>query len=64
MLLRSVWCDYQNFVDLPVRKFIVRRLIFPLLGELVEFGGHLRHLLVKLKVQLLALILLGILLAC
>ena len=61
MLLRSVWCDYHNFVDLPVRKFVVR-LVVTLLGELVELGGGI-ILLVKMKIQLLSVILLGILLS-
>ena len=61
MLFRSVWCDYHNFVDLPVRKFVVR-LVVTLLGELVELGGGI-ILLVKMKIQLLSVILLGILLS-
>ena len=62
MLFRSVWCDYHNFVDLPVRKFVVR-LVVTLLGELVELGGGIIPLLVKMKIQLLSVILLGILLS-
>ena len=62
MLLRSVRCDYHNFVDLPVRKFVVR-LVVTLLGELVELGGGIIPLLVKMKIQLLSVILLGILLS-
>ena len=64
MLFRSMRCNNQNFVDLPIRKFVVR-LVVTLLGKLVELGGGVvRLLLVKLKVQLFSLILLGILLSC
>ena len=61
MLLRSVWCDYHNFVDLPVRKFVVG-LVVTLLGELVELGGGV-GLLVKMKIQLFPVILLRIVLS-
>ena len=60
MLLGSVRCDDQNFVNFPVRKLVVA-LVINLLRESVLFGSRNIHgLFIKLKVKLFSVVILDL----